>query len=152
MTESAKERVKQLANSFSKAKQELLNSMKPALLEAFKEVFDKFPLLESFGWPQYTPYFNDGDSCYFNVHCDLETIYINDNSCDNWETRVVGKSQYGYDETELLDSEKWKLEAAEEISDLIYLISNEVLEDWFNEGLVTVNRDGSTEVDDYSHD
>src|SRR5690349_518497 len=33
-----------------------------------KELFDKFPKLESFSFTQYTDYFNDGDTCYFHVH------------------------------------------------------------------------------------
>lgn len=39
-----------------------------AVGEAFKEVFDKFPELQSIVWTQYTPYFNDGDTCTFSVH------------------------------------------------------------------------------------
>lgn len=52
-----------------------LNSAKEALREeiassikaAVPNVFDKLPSLESISWNQYTPYFNDGDSCVFGV-------------------------------------------------------------------------------------
>ena len=38
-----------------------------------KEIFDKFHekwkgQYRSIYWTQYTPYFNDGDECYFSVH------------------------------------------------------------------------------------
>lgn len=33
-------------------------------------LFAANPELESFGWKQYTPYFNDGDTCTFGVRAD----------------------------------------------------------------------------------
>lgn len=48
-----------------------------ALKEAFKEVFDKHPSLYSISWRQYTPYFNDGDPCYFRVS-EYEIEYVED--------------------------------------------------------------------------
>jgi hypothetical protein len=39
-----------------------------AVKDAFKDLFDKFPEVRSVVWSQYTPYFNDGDVCYFSVH------------------------------------------------------------------------------------
>lgn len=35
-----------------------------------QDAFDKYPELRSFGWTQYTPYFNDGDTCIFAAHTD----------------------------------------------------------------------------------
>jgi hypothetical protein len=39
-----------------------------AVKDAFKDLFDKFPEVRSVVWCQYTPYFNDGDTCTFGVH------------------------------------------------------------------------------------
>jgi hypothetical protein len=39
-----------------------------AVKDAFKDLFDKFPEARSISWRQYTPYFCDGDPCYFGVH------------------------------------------------------------------------------------
>jgi len=39
------------------------------------EIFKKYPI-ESFGWSQYTPYFNDGDTCAFSSNTDY--LKIND--------------------------------------------------------------------------
>ena len=39
-----------------------------AVKDAFKDLFDKYPEVRSVVWSQYTPYFNDGDVCYFSVH------------------------------------------------------------------------------------
>lgn len=38
-----------------------------AVKDLFKELFDKHPALQAVEWRQYTPYFNDGDPCYFRV-------------------------------------------------------------------------------------
>jgi hypothetical protein len=39
-----------------------------AVKDAFKDLFDKYPEIRSVTWTQYTPYFNDGDTCTFSVH------------------------------------------------------------------------------------
>lgn len=39
-----------------------------AVKDAFKDLFDKYPEVRSVVWCQYTPYFNDGDTCTFGVH------------------------------------------------------------------------------------
>jgi hypothetical protein len=42
--------------------------MQTEMAPAFQVIFDKYPQLESVEWTQYTPYFNDGDTCEFGVH------------------------------------------------------------------------------------
>jgi hypothetical protein len=33
-----------------------------------KPIFKKYPKINAIGWNQYTPYFNDGEECEFEVH------------------------------------------------------------------------------------
>jgi hypothetical protein len=74
-----------------KQKQKELTEIKKQILQKSNEVFDEFckdifikcPRLESFGWNQYTPYFNDGDTCVFSVNIDY--LYINGQSVDDSE-------------------------------------------------------------------
>jgi len=42
--------------------------------EAVKSIFEEFPCVDSFSWTQYTPYFNDGDTCNFSAHTDYFTM------------------------------------------------------------------------------
>jgi hypothetical protein len=42
--------------------------IKPALQEALKDLQNAVPDVEAVRWQQYTPYFNDGDTCEFSVH------------------------------------------------------------------------------------
>src|SRR3954468_22536228 len=41
-----------------------------------KKLFEQHPAMTSFRWNQYTPFWNDGDTCYFRVYRDY--VWIND--------------------------------------------------------------------------
>lgn len=46
------------------------------------------PLIQSFGWTQYTPYFNDGDPCIFRVNAPyFRTVQDGDES-DRWALEI----------------------------------------------------------------
>jgi hypothetical protein len=53
---------------FTKVETEFQTKAKAALQGAFKEFFKENPAITSIEWVQYTPHFNDGDTCYFGVH------------------------------------------------------------------------------------
>lgn len=53
--------VKELQNKMKKEGQFALNS-------AFAEFFEAYPNATEIVWSQFTPYFNDGDSCHFSVN------------------------------------------------------------------------------------
>lgn len=61
------------------------------------------PTIVSFGWTQYTPYFNDGDPCEFGVHtCWVRTIDDDPDASDGWDLEVtsshptLGKRSHRY--------------------------------------------------------
>lgn len=56
--------------------------------DASRELFERYSELESFGWVQYTPYFNDGNSCIFHVKYDPESIYINERGYEYYENEA----------------------------------------------------------------
>jgi hypothetical protein len=62
-------------------------------------LFEENPKLKSFGWTQYTPYFNDGDTCYFSANTDY--LYINGEQEDeaSWsqEKKVISWGTYNRD-------------------------------------------------------
>lgn len=57
---------------FKTKKEELKKAMEKdgqkLITELFQKAFDEIPSLQSIEWTQYTPYFNDGDSCVFSVN------------------------------------------------------------------------------------
>ncbi len=66
------EKVVELKDKILKLKDEAKVLMKKAFEEGCVSIFEKYPSVKSFGWIQYTPYFNDGDECNFGVHYDLD--------------------------------------------------------------------------------
>lgn len=57
-----------LSATYTKMKEDSINTMKTVFKSAFAEFFDKWPQVHSVWWTQYTPHFNDGEPCEFGVH------------------------------------------------------------------------------------
>lgn len=138
------------------AKAEAKELAKDAFAEMTAALFGGYPLLESFSWKQYTPYFNDGDPCTFSARVeDQECIAINgedgyeiSEDCDYKE--VNGKwERRGFDESELHPLYKAQKAACE----LLCQVSHEQLEEMFGDhAKITVHRNGTVEVEECSHD
>ena len=79
---SIQKEIEKLEKQASKESQKLIT-------KGFKEIFKKYPDLQSFSWTQYTPYFNDGDECTFSAN--TESIYLNDAEEDD---SVYGLEQF----------------------------------------------------------
>jgi hypothetical protein len=62
-----KKETERLKNSISRSGQKLFK-------EAVKEIFKEFNDLEKFQWNQYTPNWNDGDTCDFGLYTDSLAI------------------------------------------------------------------------------
>jgi len=96
-----------------------------AVKEVFKEFFDKHPSAESISWTQYTPYFNDGDPCYFSVN-EMEL-----NADEDYEDEEKNSEESQEDPT--LTDDFWELQN----------IPEEVLKSVFGDHVsVTATRDG----------
>ena len=67
--------LKEKQEEIKKMKKEMVEASNKIFTELTKSIFEEYPKVESFGWNQYTPYFNDGDTCTFSVNTDW--IYIN---------------------------------------------------------------------------
>jgi hypothetical protein len=80
--------LKEKQSKISDIKKEVVDLSSSIFEDFYKYIFEKYPKLESFGWSQYTPYFNDGDTCIFSVNTDY--ISINDEYVDDadWSSKV----------------------------------------------------------------
>lgn len=67
--------IREKQKEIKKLKKEILDSSVKIFTDLTKIIFEKYPKVKSFGWNQYTPYFNDGETCFFSVNTDW--IYIN---------------------------------------------------------------------------
>ncbi len=134
-----------------------------ALKEAFKEIFDKHPRLESIVWVQYTPYFNDGDPCYFSAH-DFDVTISGPEETNRPEDEGIDEDEdeddlYGDDYSygdriyQLQQSEDEELKKiAEDVGDLNSNIPEDVLEHVFGDhAKITATREGF-EVTEFDHD
>lgn len=57
---------------------EIQEQSKALFEELVPEIFKEHPKLKSFSWTQYTPYFNDGDTCSFRAYTDDPRIQFGD--------------------------------------------------------------------------
>jgi hypothetical protein len=80
--------LKEKQSKISDIKKEVVDLSSNIFEDFYKYIFEKYPKLESFGWTQYTPYFNDGDVTIFSVNTDY--ISINDECVDDadWSSKV----------------------------------------------------------------
>lgn len=60
--------LEELIKSFEAKQKEFIAEAQKELSESFKQVFELVPDLLTIKWTQYTPYFNDGEECIFEVH------------------------------------------------------------------------------------
>jgi hypothetical protein len=89
-------------------------------------IFEENPLLQSFNWTQYTPSWNDGDTCYFSAR--TSNPYINEEDDEN-------------EGVELTDQQKKHLRSR--VSKFLDQFKNADYENWFGEGVrVIVKRIG----------
>ena len=115
-------------------KQEMVKELQTEFPKLFTKFFERSNELESFSWDQYTPYFNDGDSCHFCVH----------------EIRRINEEDI-YDLEYELSAEL--VEIIDQIQEVLNSIPDEFMEDLFGDHIsVTVKRDGTIETEDCEHD
>lgn len=103
--------------------------------EAKEQLFDKYEELTNFKWCQYTPYFNDGDTCRFSAN----TEYVKINGWSSW------------DDNDDNVKEPTK-ELRKSVIAFLRKFDDTQLEHWFGDHVeITVSQDGIS-VDDYEHD
>lgn len=138
--------VKKLAE-LRKTKLELLEEIKKSAKALFKEasatLFEEFPVIEEFRWTQYTPYFNDGDTCTFSSNHSYARVVFNDST----EEDEDDYDNEGYDESTPLHKKAGK--AVEKF--LGNFDDDDMLSMFGDHVKVSVTKKG-IEVEDYDHD
>lgn len=132
--------------SYNAAREALSKITKEQVAALFLPFFEANPKIDAVKWSQYTPYFMDGDPCVFGV---------NEISLVSKElfTEEDADSYHGENTVAEWDAdEQYKplFDAANEIRNPL---PNELLQDVFGDHAeITINRDGTFEVDECSHD
>lgn len=121
--QATREKIRQLQINLQEESKKLLK-------EGSIPLFQKYPALESFGWTQYTSYFNDGEPTYF--------------SADTTSPEINGKRDAYYEDDYPLK------EAREEVVALLTSFDDETLQAIFGDHKkIEVTKEG-IEVEDYS--
>jgi len=154
--------LKERQSQISDIKREVLNLSSDIFEEFYKYIFQEYPTLESFGWTQYTPYFNDGDATIFSVHTDYISVngeYVDDT---NWapEVNVINwgnwnrelKVYEGRVEEPNPNYDPVLTSASNEITNFLGKFDNDFyLTKFGDHASITVTKDG-VDISDYDHD
>ena len=126
--------------------------------ETTKEFFDKNPNVTAIVWTQYTPYFNDGDTCEFSVH-DATFTNAPDPESVRWG-EYDGDEEFAADGSEIFAWEGWgeapaglNTKLCKDFSAMINSLEMEdVMKAMFGDHVKVVATREGFEVDDYDHD
>jgi hypothetical protein len=139
-----------LLKTYNKAKAELQKDAKKLFVEAAKELFDKYQELDSFGWVQYTPYFNDGDECIFGI---LSGTIINDYNTDYDDFMHRSEKDPNYNRQATPEELEFYKHVEEPIRTLIIKLPDELMKEVFGDhSQITITRKGRIITEDYDHD
>ena len=126
--------------------------------ETTKEFFDKNPGVTAIVWTQYTPYFNDGDTCEFNVN---DATFTNAPDPENvrWGD-YDGDEEKAADGSEIFAWESWgdapeglNVEMCKAFDRMICSSEMEdVMKAMFGDHVKVVATREGFDVDDYDHD
>lgn len=132
------------------------NSIKEKeFIDIIKIIFIRYPKVKSFGWSQYTPYYNDGNEIYFSVNTDYISINgeLVDESITSYGTWNREKKVYeGRVEVPNLNYDAELAKAADEIRDFLKHFDDDFfLEQFGDHAEVVVTKDGVS-INDCDHD
>lgn len=122
--------------AFQKRQSEAVKALRINFAPLFNKLFNKHPWVESFSWRQCEPW-RDGEETEFEVMCDADEIYINEeNSYDDGVYGVEEKQRAFADFSEAIG------EVPTEIMKALFGESNEVEVKKSGEVFVTEYNDG----------
>lgn len=136
----------ELADDFAKTKKSFMDRAKEKLTPALLSVFDKHSELVAIGWTQYTPFFNDGDTCEFGVN-DLCATTVPEEVEENlyeWEYD-------GYAGESIKERYKDILPTLRELGSTLNS-NSELLEEVFGDHVRVIVTKNGIEVEEYDHD
>jgi hypothetical protein len=159
------EKTKTLLAEIAKSKAEMTKikeEMSIKIQENFhgmaKELFLAYPELKSFGWRQYTPYFNDGEACEFRSNHDSPIINgvdvdYDDNEPDDDAINIVkGCEEKDWRGNINPDFNPYYKEIVDTLKEFLNQFDDDDMYDLFDDHvIVNITADGFT-TEEYNHD
>lgn len=138
------EKIKAEMAAFDAKRKELTEQLRKDFPALLAPLFEKYPSVKNVYWTQYTPYFNDGDTCEFSANVSYAELNheIDQDEEDDDEENETEKS-----EVELPEN------AEDEFQEVLSSIDESFYKDLFGDHVeVIVNRDGTIETEEYEHE
>ena|SRR5690242_20398427 len=141
------EKIKSEMAAFDAKRKELTEQLRKDFPALLAPLFEKYPGVKNVYWTQYTPYFNDGDTCEFSANVSYAELN-HDADCDDDEEDEEGvTSERKKEEIEVPEN------AEDEFQEVLISIDESFYKDLFGDHVeVTVNRDGTIETEEYEHE
>lgn len=151
--------LKQMNAELEQLKAAHLEKSKGIFTNVAAQLFTKHPALQSFGWTQYTPYYNDGDECVFSARTDDPDI----NGIDSYSMDFEDELITDYDSSKKDGNGNYSKKpnewyghpikgAVEDVKEFLSNIDNAVLRDMFGDHVQVKVTANGTEVEEYEHD
>ena len=154
--------IKEKQAEIKKMQNELQKKSAEIFLSSFKKLFEENPTLKSFSWSQYTPYFNDGDTCYFSANTDY--LWINGENEDDasWsqEKKVISWGTYnrekriyeGRIEQDNPDYIPELAEASAKVKKFLSVFDKDFYQLQFGDHVQVTITENGIDTEDYEHD
>jgi hypothetical protein len=166
------EKIKIELKAFEQKKADLVEELRKEFPELLKSLFDTSDWIHSVGWTQYTPYFNDGDECTFQVNLDLdygfiingEEDFINNSTFCSYPVRKYADGVQVYEDwlkrypedkinPDTIQEDLEKLAEVRAFNEVLMSIPDDFYLDLFgNHVKVEIDRTGKISVESYDHD
>ena len=174
------EKILNEVENFKKRKEEWVKELRDEFPKLITPLLERSEYIENISWTQYTPYFNDGEECYFTASVDY--LYVNgadqgDSENDiyeknksfiikNEEDLLIDKEiseqmgwkfhskkigQYGYKMNMKYNEDEAKL--LKDIKKVLLKIPSDFYKDLFGDHVkVTITKKGEISIEEYEHE
>lgn len=158
---TALEALKEFKTKRDALNKEIEDSGKRLFGEVAATIFENHPTLVSFSWKQYTPHWNDGDTCEFSAHTEYIQLRTNDdpeiNEDDDSEEKEFDKSNlFDYSKDYRTKTPKASLTpreaAGKDVLELLENFDEDSLQTMFGDHAKVIVTKGGVEVEEYDHD
>lgn len=159
VTAKLPEPIQKVLDKTRELQEEIKSVGQSSIKEVFVSLFEQFPQIQSIRWTQYTPHFNDGEPCTFNVNDPEVSFEAGTLLAKKHERRgEYPDADETADEDEYYDTWGFSVQQ-KDVSEAVgglYTVMQEieqVMQAIFGDGSqITVTRNGEIEVEDYDHD
>ena len=138
--------VTKLVQEFEQATEVFQATMKVEMKRLFKEFFEQNPDVAALVWVQYTPYYCDGEPCYFGR---FEMFTANAEQLKELREGNIGLWDLEYDANG--DAKEVSANAEKSIGEL-ETIPSEIYEDAFGDHCRVIATKDGFDIEEYEHD